>query len=316
MSSQAREQFVWSEKYRPKTIAECILPADIRQAFDGFVKNEDLPNLMLCGRSGTGKTTIARAMMAELGAEYILINASEENGIDVLRNKVKDFASSFSFDRNTRKFVILDEADYLTAATQAALKAFIEEFAHTTGFVFTANHPEKLIPALHSRCSRVDFKVPSSERPALAMAFYKRVADILKTEEITFNPKVLQQVIMTYFPDFRRTLNELQRFSASGELSEAVLSQISDKDVADLFGYLKAKSFSDVTKWVRTREDLDASSFYRMMSERVSKYIDDESMPQTIVQLADYNYRSSFATDLALNILAVLVEIMHSARFK
>ncbi len=166
MNNQAREQFVWSEKYRPKTIAECILPDSLREAFVGFLANEDLPNLILCGGSGIGKTTVARALMAQLDADYLLINASEENGIDVLRNKVKEFASAFSFDSKRRKYVILDESDYLSAAAQPALRAFIEEFAHTTGFIFTANHPERLIPALHSRCSRVDFKIPGKERPA------------------------------------------------------------------------------------------------------------------------------------------------------
>lgn len=311
----SREQFAWSEKYRPKTIAECVLPDSLKESFTAFLQNGDLPNLLLCGRSGIGKTTVARALMAELESDFMLINASDENGIDVLRNKIKEFASAYSFDSKRRKYVILDEADHLTAATQPALRAFVEEFAHTTGFIFTANSPERIIPALHSRCSRVDFKIPAKERPAIAAAFYKRVAEVLKTEGVEFNARVLQQVVMNYFPDFRRTLNELQRFSATGTLSEAILSQISDKDVEALFAALKSRQYSDVVKFVRTREDLDATAFYRMMSDKIERYVEDESLPACIVHLADYSYKAAFTPDIQLNILACLTELMHSARF-
>lgn len=314
-----RTQFVWSEKYRPQSIDDCILPESLKTTFKGFLANGDLPNLIFCGRSGIGKTTVARALMAQLDAEYMLINASDENGIDVLRNKVKKFASAATLFGGTakRKYVILDEADYLTAAVQPALRNFMEEFAHTTGFIFTANASERLIPALHSRCSRVDFKIPSKERQPLALAFYKRVEDILNTEGISYSAKVLQQVVINYFPDFRRTLNELQRFSSSDdELSEAILAQISDNDVAELFGFLKAKSYSDVSKWVRTREDLDAASFYRSMGDKIAKYVTDDTLPACVVTLADYGYKAALSADLQVNILACLVEIMHGASFK
>jgi DNA polymerase III delta prime subunit len=311
-----REHFVWVEKYRPQTLDECILPVSTRQTLDGILKQQSTPNLLLSGRAGTGKTTVARALVRELDADALIINASDENGIDVLRNKIKDYASSFSLDAQ-RKYVILDEADYLNPqSTQPALRAFMEEFAQTCGFILTCNLPQRIIPPLHSRCSLVDFKIPATERAGIAGKMMTRCADILKTEGVAFNLKTVAEVVKLYFPDFRRTLNELQRFSGTGTLSDAILSQMTDKDVAELFVALKSKDYGAVRKWVALHDDMDAAAFYRMLTDQMPKQVVTESLPEIIVQMADYSYRSAFAADQQLNALACLTEIMHSGQFK
>lgn len=313
---QTRDFFVWVEKYRPQTLAECILPAAVTASLQGILTQKDSTNLLLTGKAGTGKTTVAKAIARELGADPLVINASDENGIELIRSKIKDYASAMSFD-GTRKIVILDEADYLNAqSTQPALRAFMEEYSKTCGFILTANFPQRIIAPLHSRCSSVDFKIPSSERPAIATAMMARCVEILKQEGVTYNNKVVAEVVKIYFPDFRRTLNELQRFSATGELSEAILSQLTDKDVTELFDGLKAKDFTKIRKWVATHEDMDAAAFYRMLSDTMPKSVADDSLPEIIVQMADYSYRSGFAADPQLNSLACLVEVMHTARWK
>lgn len=312
----AREHFVWVEKYRPQTLAECILPSAVKSTLQGILDTGDTSNLLLAGRAGTGKTTVARALVRDLDADALVINASEENGIDVLRTKIKDYASSFSLGEG-RKYVILDEADYLhPASTQPALRAFMEEFSATCGFILTANFPQRIIPPLHSRCSIVDFKIPSKERPAIASAMMARTMDILKKENVTADPKIVAEVVKLYFPDFRRTLNELQRFSSTGTLSDAILSQLTDKDVEELFAALKSKDYSIVRKWVALHDDMDAAAFYRMLADNMPKRVTPESLPEIIVQMADYSYRSAFCADQQLNQLAALTEIMHSGNFK
>lgn len=311
---QAREQFAWVEKYRPQTLEECILPKDVWETLRGIVKQQDTTNLLLAGRAGTGKTTVAKALVRELDADALVINASDENGIDTLRFKIKDYASALTLD-GKRKYVILDEADNLTGPMQTALRAFIEEFAHSCGFILTANHSNRLIPPLHSRCSFVDFKIPSAERPTLATAFAKRAMEILKAESVTFNQKVVLGVIQMFFPDFRRVLNELQRYSATGELSEAILTQLSDKDVADLFKALKSQEYSKVREWIALHEDMDESQFYRMLFDHVPQRVDSSCLAEMIVLMADYSYRSAFAADKQLNALACLLELM-GAKFK
>lgn len=313
---QAREQFVWTERYRPQTIDECILPQSMSATLRGIIsKAGSTNNLLFAGRAGTGKTTVAKAIVRELGADCLLLNASEENGIDVVRTKIRDFASSMSFGGG-RKFVILDEADYLSAATQPALRGFMEEFAQSCGFILTCNLLQRIIPPLQSRCSIVDFKIPSKERPVMAAAYAKRACDILTAEHITFSKQVVQNVVLMYFPDFRRVLNELQRYSSDGTLSEAILSQMTDKDIGDLFDVLKKKDFTAVRKWVAAHEDMDPTTFYRMMGDHVPKHVDNSCLAELIILLADYGYRVAFAADTQLNNLACLVEVMHATKWK
>jgi DNA polymerase III delta prime subunit len=312
---EPREQFVWTEKFRPQTIAECILPSSIEQTLQGILKTGATNNLLLSGKAGTGKTTVARAIVREFDAEALFINASEEGGIDTLRNKIRDFASAMSFG-GRRKFVILDEADYLTPATQPALRGFMEEFAKSCGFILTCNLLQRVIQPLQSRCSVVDFKIPPKERPAMAAAYAKRACDILTAENITFSKQVVQNVVLMYFPDFRRVLNELQRYSSTGNLSEAILSQVCDKDIADLIDVMKKKDFAGTRKWLVNHEDLDATTFYRMTGEHLPKYLDPSSVPEIIVLLADYGFRVSMAADVQLNNLACLVEVMSSAKWR
>jgi DNA polymerase III delta prime subunit len=313
---EAREHFAWVEKYRPQTLDECILPKSVKDTLIAAVKQKDTTNLLLVGRAGTGKTTVARALVRELDADTLVINASEENGIDVIRGKIKDFASTLGFS-SARKYVILDEADYLhPQSTQPALRAFIEEFSKTCGFILTANFPQRIIQPLHSRCAIVDFKVPSSERAAVAAAFTKRVMDILNKEGVKFNTKLVAQVVALHFPDFRRVLNELQRFSSGGELSEAILSQITDKDINDLFDALKSQDFQVVRKWIGVHDDMDSAAFYRMLYDYIPKKVDDSCVAEMIVTMADYSYKAGFCADPQLNNLACLVEILHNAKWR
>jgi DNA polymerase III delta prime subunit len=303
------------EKYRPQTLDECILTASVKKTLQDAINQKNTTNLLLCGKAGTGKTTVAKAIVREIDADVLVINASEEGNIDTLRNRIKDFASAMGFG-GSRKYVILDEADYLTAATQPALRAFMEEFSKSCGFILTANFPQRIIAPLHSRCSVVDFKIPAKERPDLAKAFWQRACDILTQEGVAHDPKIVSQVVANYFPDFRRVLNELQRFSAGGELSVAILSQITDKDIADLFAAIKMKDYVQMRKWVVNHEDVDPTAFYRMLGEQIPKQVDHACLPQLIVLLADYAYRAAFCADAQLNTLACLVEVMTAARWK
>ena len=313
---EPREYFAWVERYRPQTLDECILPKSVKDTLVAAVQQKDTTNLLLVGRAGTGKTTVARALVRELDADALIINASEENGIDVIRGKIKDFASTIGF-AGGRKYVILDEADYLhPASTQPALRAFIEEFSKTCGFILTANFPQRIIQPLHSRCSIVDFKIPSAERQAVAAAFTKRVMDILTKEKVKFNTKLVAQVVALYFPDFRRVLNELQRYSSGGELSEAILSQITDKDVGELFDAMKSQDFQNVRKWVALHDDMDSTAFYRMLTDQIPKRVDDSCVAEMIVTMADYGYKAGFCADAQLNNLACLVEILHNAKWR
>jgi DNA polymerase III delta prime subunit len=308
----SREYFAWVERYRPQTLDECILTKELRQTFEGILKRQDTTNLLFQGRAGTGKTTVARALTNQLDAITLVINASLENGIDVLRTKIQDFATSYSLS-GKRKFVVLDEADHLSPAVQPALRNFMEEFSAVCGFILTCNYPQRIIPALHSRCSIVDFKIPMAEKPGIAKAFLARSAMILNHESVVFDQKVLTQVIVNYFPDFRRTLNELQRFSASGTLSDAILAQVSDRDIALLFDALKKKSFQDVRKWLVSHEDMDETAAYRMLYEQVPVRIAENCLASAIVLMADYAARAGHSADRQLNLLACLVELMQGA---
>lgn len=310
-----REEFLWVEKYRPKTISETILPSGLKKTFQEFVDNGELPNLLLSGTQGTGKTTVARALCEEVGADYIIINGSMNGGIDTLRNDIKNFASTVSLGGG-RKVVILDEADYLNPqSTQPALRGFIEEFSKNCSFILTCNFKNRIIAPLHSRCSVIDFKMDNGEKPKLAGQFFKRVLNILADEGVTANEKVVAELINRHFPDNRRILNELQRYGASGTIDEGILAQSSDASMKDLMTSLKAKNFKEVRKWVALNIDNDPVQVFRSMYDSASTYVSPRSIPQLVVTIADYQYKSAFVADQEINLVACLTEIMVECEF-
>lgn len=308
------EHYIWVEKYRPKTIDECILPKDQKDYFKNLVANGEIQNMLLCGTAGTGKTTVARALCEELKSDYIIINGSEESGIDVLRTKIKSFASTVSFTGNT-KVVILDEADYLNPnSTQPALRGFIEEFANNCRFIFTCNFKNRIIQPLHSRCAVIEFKIPNKEKPAIAGAFFKRVTDILSFENIQADSKVVAKVVEKHFPDFRRTLNELQRYSQSGQIDEGILTNLSDVNMNDLVKALKDKDWKKMRSWVVHNMDSDPVSLFRKVYDTLLPLTNQ--VPQLVLTLADYQYKSAFVSDQEINLVACLTEIMASVELK
>ena len=307
---------LWVEKYRPSKISDCILTDDLKTTFQTFVNEGHVPNLLLSGGPGVGKTTIAKAMLKELDATYMMINGSEESGIDVLRNKIKNFASTVSMD-GKRKFVILDEADYLNPqSTQPALRGFIEEFHKNCGFILTCNFKNRIIEPLHSRCSVIEFRIPSSQKPTLAGEFFKRVTTILTQENVQFEPKAVASVVEKYFPDWRRVLNELQRYSASGTIDSGILVNISETNMRDLVSFLKDKDFKSIRKWVANNLDNDPSRMYRKVYDTLYDEIDPNTVPHMVLAVADYSYKSAFVADQEINMLAFMIEIMSQVRFK
>ncbi len=310
-----RETFLWVEKYRPKKITDCILPESIKNTFIEFVGQKDIPNLLLAGGSGVGKTTVARALCEEIHADYILINGSEESGIDVLRNKIKQFASTVSLQSGS-KVVILDEADYLNPqSTQPALRGFIEEFHRNCRFIFTCNFKNRIIPALHSRCSVVDFIISKNDKPALGMEMLTNVKRILNKEEVEYEESVLVQLILKYFPDFRRVINELQKYSLNGIIDEDILKQSSDENFNELFVALKGKDFSGMRKWVAQNIDNDHVRLYRQIYDTLNNRFEKKSIPQAVLTIANYSYMSAFVADQEVNMVACLTEIMMDSEF-
>jgi replication factor C small subunit len=308
-------EYLWVEKYRPHTVAECILPDRIKKVFQEYVDQGNIPNLMLTGSAGVGKTTIAKAMCEQLQANNIFINSSEERGIDMLRTKIKSYASTMSMTGG-RKVIILDEADYLTPEAQAGLRGAIEEFSDNCSFIFTCNFKSRLIDALHSRCSVVDFTLKNEEKPKMAMQLSKRLSNILDQEGVQYDKAVVQQLVAKYFPDYRRTLNELQRYSASGAIDAGVLAQISDvRKIADLVGYLKEGNFGDMRKWVVTNSDIEPARIYRRIYDSLFDYFKPESIPQAVVILGKYQYQAAFVADHEINLVACLTEIMVDCEF-
>ena len=312
MTNQA---FLWVEKYRPKKITDCILPESIKNTFLEFVGQKEIPNLLLSGGSGVGKTTVARAVCEELHADYIIINGSEESGIDVLRTNIKQFASTVSL-QSSSKVVILDEADYLNPqSTQPALRGFIEEFHKNCRFIFTCNFKNRIIEPLHSRCAVVEFKI-NGNKATLASEFMNRVETILKEEGIGFEEPVVAELIMKHFPDWRRVLNELQRYSVSGTIDSGILVNIAEVNLKELMTHLKNKEFTKVRKWVVDNIDNDPVKVFRKIYEKLYDYMKPESIPSAVIVLGEYQYKSAFVADQEINLLACLTEIMAQCQFK
>lgn len=308
------KEFLWVEKYRPRKISECILPKEMQKTFSEFVTQDNIPNMLLAGTAGTGKTTVARALCEELECDYILINGSEESGIDVLRTKIKDFASTVSLSGKT-KVVILDEADYLNPnSTQPALRGFIEEFSKNCRFIFTCNYKNRIIQPLHSRTTVVEFKITKAEKAQIATRFFKRLQEILKLEGVEFEPKVVAEVLQKHFPDYRRVLNELQRYSSSGKIDEGILVNMAETNMKDLLEALREKDFKKMRTWVVNNLDNDVSVLFRRVYDTLLCEV--KQVPQLVLLLADYQYKAAFCADQEINLVACLTEIMASCEMK
>ena len=309
------EHLLWVEKYRPARIEDCILPDALKETFQEFVKRKEIPNLLLSGTAGVGKTTVAKALCNEVGCDYIIINGSDESGIDVLRNKIKNYASSVSL-MGGRKVVIIDEADYLNPnSTQPALRGAIEEFASNCSFIFTCNFKNRIIDPIHSRCSVIDFKINGS-KPKLAAQLFKRVENILSQEGVTYDKEVVAAVITKHFPDNRRILNELQRYSVSGTIDKGILGSVSDIQLADLIRALKDKDFASARKWVTNNLDNDPARIFRKLYDSLYESLKPQSVPQLVLILAKYQYQAAFVADSEINLIACLTEIMVDCEFK
>ena len=310
------ETFLWVEKYRPTNIDDCILPDNLKTTFSEFVKDKHIPNLILSGGPGVGKTTVAKAMLDEIGATYMMINGSEESGIDVLRTKIKNFASTVSLEGG-RKYIILDEADYLNAqSTQPALRGFMEEFHKNCGFILTCNYKNRLIPPLHSRCSVIDFIIPNSEKPKLAQNFFTRIQEILGKENIQFDTKAVAELLNKHFPDWRRVLNELQRYSVSGKIDAGVLVNMSQANIGELMQSLKEKEFTNVRKWIVNNLDNDPVRIFRRVYDSLYDHLDGSTIPHAVVIIAEYQHKAAFVSDHEINLLACMTELMGQVKFK
>jgi DNA polymerase III delta prime subunit len=310
------DEFLWVEKYRPQTIDDCVLPAELKKTFNEIVRGGQLPNLLLAGSAGLGKTTVARALCNVLNLDYMLINGSEESGIDVLRNKIKQFASTVSLNGGY-KVVILDEADYLNPqSTMPALRGFIEEFSNNCRFILTCNFKNKIIEPLHSRCSVIEFNTTKKSLASLAGDFMKRLIFILKTEGIKYHEQTLAELIIRYAPDWRRVLNECQRYSTSGEIPTAILVGMSDQSIAELARYLKSKDFKSMRLWVVNNSTLDSAVVFRKLYDSLYDVVAPSSIPSAVLILADYSYKAGFMADKELNMVACMTELLVNIEFK
>lgn len=309
------QHLLWTESHRPKTIEECILPDRLKKPFQEYVNSKKIPHLLLSGGAGVGKTTVAKAMCNQIDADYIMINGSDESGIDVFRTKIKDFASSMSFTGG-RKVIIIDEADYLNPnSTQPALRNAMEEFAANCSFIFTCNFKNRIIDPLHSRCAVVDFTLKNEDKTKMATQFFKRIQLILQSEKVEYEDMVIAELIKKHFPDFRRILNELQRYSQFGKIDVGILSHIGEVSIAEIIKHLKNKDFGAIRKWVATA-DFDAATLYRKLYDNLYDVLQPQSIPQAVIILADYQYKQAFVADVEINTVACLTEIMVSVEFK
>jgi DNA polymerase III delta prime subunit len=309
-------EFLLCEKYRPHNVEDTILPYRIKKVFQDYVTEGNIPNLMLTGPAGCGKTTIAKAMCEELGLNHLFINSSDERGIDMLRTKIKGYASTISLTGG-RKVIILDEADYLTPEAQAGLRGAIEEFSDNCSFIFTCNFKARLIDALHSRCAVVDFSLKGDEKAKMAMEMFKRLKTILVTEGIEYDANVLGKIVSRYFPDYRRTLNEIQRYSSGGTIDAGVLAQVDNvRKLEELIKALKEKDFGAMRKWVVNNSDVDPAKIFRDVYDGLYEYLKPESIPAAVITLAKYQYQAAFVADQELNLVACLTEMMVECEVK
>ena len=308
------EEFLFVEKYRPKTIEDCVLPKSLKDTFQSIIDKGELPNMMFTGSAGIGKTTVARALCNELGLDYMMINGSEDGNIDTLRGKIKQFASTVSL-QGGQKVVILDEADYLNPqSTQPALRGFIEEFSKNCRFILTCNFKNRIIDPLHSRCSIYEFNLGSKEK--MAMAFMHRLQFILDSENIKYENQVLAELIMKYIPDWRRVINECQRYGMSGVIDTGILVTLSESSIKSLMKDLKSKNFKSMRKWVSDNIDVESTKLFRMVYDNMITYVEPSSVPALVLILADYSYKDSFVADHELNVVACMTEIMSQIKFK
>ena len=308
--------FLWVEEYRPKTIDDCILPQSLKTLFQSFIEKGEISNMLFSGTPGVGKTTVAKALCEQMNCDWIMINGSEEGGIDVLRNKIKNFASTVSLSGG-KKVVILDEADYLNPqSTQPALRGFVEEFHKNCRFILTCNFKNRIIEPLHSRFSNIEFKINNKEKPQLQTQLYNRATFILKSKNIEYEDKALIGLITRHFPDFRKLINELQRYSVSGAIDAGILVNISDENLKSLTGHLKAKEFGDMRKWVVNNLDNDPVKIFRKIYDSLNTTLQPETIPHAILIIADYQYKSAFVADQEINLVACLTEIMSQVKFK
>jgi DNA polymerase III delta prime subunit len=313
-----KEHFLWVEKYRPRKIDDCILPLSIKQTFQEFIEKGEIPNLLLSGPPGIGKTTVAKAICEELGVDYYVINGSDEGRfLDTVRNQAKNFASTLSLQATGKhKVIIIDEADNTTNDVQLLLRANIEAFYSNCRFIFTANFKNKIIEPLHSRCACIDFSIPGKSKPSIAAEFFNRVRKILVEEGIEFDQRVVAEVIQKHFPDWRRTLNELQRYSSGGKIDSGILAQVADVRLNDLVKHLSEKNFTEVRKWVVSNLDNDPSIILRRVYDSCYECLTPQTIPAAVLIIAKYQYQSAFVADQEVNLLAALTEIMCECKFR
>jgi DNA polymerase III delta prime subunit len=308
------EHLLWTEKYRPQTIEDCILPERLKKPFQEYVNQKNIPNLLLAGGAGVGKTTVAKAMCNEIGCDYMVINGSDESGIDTFRTKIKNYASSMSLTGG-RKVIIIDEADYLNPnSTQPALRNAIEEFASNCSFIFTCNYKNRIIEPLHSRCAVIEFSLKNGEKAKMASAFFKRVQNVLQSENVEYEDKVIAELTKKHFPDFRRILNELQRYSQFGKIDTGILAQIGDVSIDEVVKFIRDKDFGAIRKWVATNE-VDSGTLFRKIYDSMYDVMKPQSIPQAVLILADYQYKAAFVADQEINTVACLTEIMVNCEF-